>query len=409
MYTYLSATGTVSDFGSRPKLVDISAMPLNQVFKTYAEITVTLVRASDNREVYLDLYQLPVPLRMISQTLPQWLIINANNTLPTVDVPIDADYVYVRYHNLWRTGFDIQTSNHTMHPDMDLADEQKPDIIVKKDQVNYKQMVESGLFTVNGYIHQADYHPNGVFVLNANKNRAISKENQVGYLNFSQIGKIHYVPILEDMIYSRSTKPLNDALYLKLPFLLGNYIPLVIIAGRMFYPDGIVRIVGDNTIKIDFSSVALEKWFYEDKDQIDLSHLNVSAYQYGQYDLSGFYTDEYLKRLVTHPLSCIVLVETNELRSGRIELDPAQLQGRFISTLDFDAPIVDEQGRLRDYVTEVRGDRKVIRLIDYLRKNLVLDTTPYLNYESNVDIAVSAQPYTHIRGHYWILSKTRGV
>ena len=70
------------------------------------------------------MYQLPVPLRMISQTLPQWLIVNANNTLPTVDVPIDADYVYVRYHNLWRTGFDIQTSNHMMHPDMDLTDEQ---------------------------------------------------------------------------------------------------------------------------------------------------------------------------------------------------------------------------------------------------------------------------------------------
>lgn len=409
MYQYINATGVINEFGARPKLVDISTMPLLTVFRTYEEITVTLLRLSDNKEVYLDLYKLPAGLRMSSQTLPQWLILNANNTLPTEDIPIDPDYTYVKYANLWRMGASVKLTNRQYHPDMDLSEDICDDVLITLPNASHQKMVQYGLFTVNGYLHQADYNDRGVVVFDANRTKKQSLENGLGYLNFSDIGAVHYCDITDDMVYSRTTKTLNDALYIKLPFHLANRVVMLSLAGRLHYVGGILSMVGDNTLKVDFTSVALDKLYYQDKDQIDLSSLEVPNSYNGSQELSYFYTDEYIRKLLALPQSFLVVVDTNELRSGRIDLDPTGLQGRWTTSLPFRAPVIDDEGRLREYTQATKGKRRVIQLYDYLRVNRVLDTTRYLTASTTANPGISFKPYEQINAYFWILSKTRGL
>lgn len=408
MYQLISAIGIAKDFDGQYYPVDLTTISLNQVFATYTNVIATLVQLSDNEEVALDLYKLPVGVRLIAQTLPQFLVSNGNRTLPTEPLPT-IQYQYAKFVDLWEWDFSVKFMNRAYHPNYELADDQKTDLLLTKPSANYSALGQNYLFTVNGFIHRTDYLEQGIVVYDGNVSKKIANNTHLGGIDFSALGGVEIIDLTKEMIYERNpNQPYSQAVYLRLPKGVGATTPLLVLGGYLHALDDMYSMVSDDVLKIDFARYPWIKRYLTLRHQIDLETLGVKPEPNGAYSIDAMSVNSVIAALIDLSQTFLVLVKTSELRRGLIPIQFNGLPGVYETSVKPFAPMVIDDGRLTEYAVSTEHGRYALRVEHYLTDRRVLETTHYLAYQQTAPLNVSERPKTYADAHFLILSKTIG-
>lgn len=406
MYQYIEAIGTADGFDGRYYPIDIRNVRLIDVFATYSSVYVTLARPGDFAEVTLNLYDLPQGVRVISMTLPEWLIVNGNNTLPTTNAPVVKQYRHVQFFDLRQSDFTINPGNINYHPEMELPEDMLPDLVLSKPGAHYKNMVDYGLFTVNGYIHRADHTLNGVVVLDGCKSGKIANDTHVGILDFQHIGKLTIVDIDPSMLFSRiDGQKFEDVVYIKTPTPMLGKIPLLVVGGMLHALDGSYSAVSDNVIRFDFKNYPWVNRYNAMKSNIDVSTLGLEGMANGADSLNELYSDSTIQKLFGLKNSFIVLVDTHELHRGTVLLNQTKLPGIYLSGIAPSAPLMLGDGELAEYKITTEHGQYVLAIRDGLKERRLLETTDYLGHQSTGYKLETSRPYDYASARLLMLSR----
>lgn len=408
MYQLINAVGVMLDVEGEYQPIDLTSMPLNTVFTTYAKVIATVSRSTDNTEWFLDLYKLPVGVRLLNHSLPQYLLNNGNRTLPVE--PVRAiEYDYARFYDLWERDFDAKLVNRNLHPDYELSEDQKTDLLLSKSFVDYPEIVRNHLFTVNGFVHRAEFLPQGVLVYDAVVSKRISNNTHLGAIDFSAFNGLSIVPITKEMVYERNVgQPYAQAVYVRLPRPIGATTPLLVLGGYLHALDDLYSMVSDSVIRIDFSRYPWIQRYFTLRNQLDLSSLGIEAKSNGAYDIDSMATNAVIEALLTLTQSFVVLVNSTELNRRTEPLHYAGLPGVYECGTKPLGPIVIDDGRFAEYAISTESGRYALRVENYLTDRRVLETTHYQAYQSTAPLNVSEKPYAIADAHFLLLSKAIG-
>lgn len=408
MYQLISAQGIAAEFDGQYYDIDIANMTMMNIFKTYTNVIAILNRLSDNKEVALDLYKLPVGVRFLTQTFTQYLVSNGNRALPTEDIP-EITYQYAKFYDMWEWDFSVKLIARGIHPDYVVEEDQKVDALLSKPNVNYEDVCNNFLFTVNGFIHRADFLPEGILLYDANVSRRLANNTHLGGVDFSALGGIECLSITQDMIYRRNlNQPYVQAVYLKIPKSVVGTVPALVLGGYLHVLDDMYRMVSDTVMKIDFSRYPWIMRYFTLRNQIDLESLGIEAELNGTYNIDAMTSDAVIEKLLLLSQSFIVLIKTTELRRGTVSLHHNSLPGVYETSMKPFAPMIIDDGRLTEYMVSTEHGKYALRVEHYLTDNRVLETTQYLTNAQTAPLNVSERPKQIADAFFLMLSKTTG-
>lgn len=358
MYNYISAIAINKQGNGEFVPVDIQTKKLNSLWVDYEKVWVTLSHPAAPSRLYLDIDLLDINLRYSIKTFGQFLIDNANTTLPTVTVEPNTAFKTVRYHDMWSSDFKIRTSNVRYHPTVPVYGSDATDLLLSKNAVVYKDVVEHGLFSVAGYIHRADYTEHGIYVLNGAVTALAANSNMIGYLNFKTLGKVStYSFSTEHLVEAIKGKPMSETVYVKSPVNLAGKTPMLVVGGHL-YPVGFgLSYFTDNVLAFDFTKYPwLDRLLTLMETMggggntpfIDFNELRLAN---GSIEKDKIYSNATLTALFLHYSTFLVVVDNPKLYVGYSELPSEGLIGKTVVHHDkrFTKPLVTTQGRIAEY------------------------------------------------------------
>lgn len=410
MYQYLNAQAVSDAFDGRYYPVDISQDSLVSVFEQYSKIFVYLKRISDNVTVALDLYKLPYPTRVDTRTIVTWLTANGNLALPTETALPTISYLQAKFMNVWDTTLKVKPGNGQYHPDVEISDDQKTDVWLTNSTyglTQYRQIVENCLFTCNGFIHRADYSPNGVSIFDANTSKGVQDDTRLGVLDFRELGGIEVIDIDRSNI-TRTTgnQPLKKGIYVKLPKSVQGTTPLLVIGGYLLPMNRCYRMVSDDVLKVELNYFNWAERFIEAREWINLSGLDIETVGEDAYSLTSLYSDETFRRLIDHRQTFVVLVKTTDVRVGKFKLFPTNLPNCFETHRVPTEPLILGDGRLAEYKVMRQGSKIGVFIAPTLRDTSALDQTDMAQMHAIARRRQSHKPYDYEDAYLLSIIKT---
>ncbi len=371
MYTYVSALAREKGSNSAWGVVDISTMPLYQVYSTYSDIKAVVTNPVLAGDLTVDFADLPDTLRILSITFPEWLVSIGNKTLPTTTGTIVNATSTVKHRDAWYWGFDIKPANHTKHPDVELLHDEQIDLYLTKTGVDPLQLQQNCIATVNGLTHRMSSSVDGTFILDGCRSGRIAKDNQVGLLDFSALGTIETVSLSSSMrINPVDQLPGSDSLYLNVGQPLMGKTVFLSFAGYFFALSDVYQIVGEQTLKLNTRLMNLPARYYESKEYVDWSKVYVpDSIVPESLGVAEFFSDTTLNAMLDMPQSFLVLLDATDVQVTYQTLDNAQLPGVYYAYGETPvAPVVVDLGRLPEYMPVKEMDVYVIKFNGYFKR-----------------------------------------
>ena len=143
-----------------------------------------------------------------------------------------------------------------VHETIPIPEEDKPDYLLRKEGIDYKQLNETALFTVNGFVHNSAYDADGIYIRQGYKTALQAKDINIGIINFEDISRLkvhaitenHWIKPVEDLSHLKAfylTFENQDFTNKNLALVLGGYLHFVTKESK------VVKRVGHNTLRID--------------------------------------------------------------------------------------------------------------------------------------------------------------
>lgn len=350
--------------------VDLSTMDINQIYKTYSKVYLTLTHTAFPQDVYLDMdtarSQIGAYLGS-TKTIPDWLVSNGNQTLPTISMLPDLLPNLVHYGDAWRAGYTIEPVDYTRHINAEIPHGDKNDLIVVKPGVDFMTHWRHCMVTVNGLFHRPFGSPQGLYVIDGGRSGRIANNNHVGILSFKSVAPLTYIPIDTRMVYKASEKQkLRNTVHIKLPMNVENKTVMLVLGGYLHVLDGSYKIVGERTIAVDVNNLLLPERLYQSGQAMDLSPLRLmhGPGNEKQYLVEDMYSDRALLAYFTLPQSFVVVADMPDLFVRKHLVEKTGLPGRFYANSpEPRLPLFSALGRLMDYHPKVE-DRKTVLACD---------------------------------------------
>ena len=398
MYTYVSAlTKQLSEDEQWSSTTDISNIPLDTLFSIYSRVIVILSNPFLPGNVAVDLNTLQTIIGGLSITLKQYLIQNANKTIPALPSIPTLNPKFVKYSDGFKAGYKITPCNPNSSVTSNLPAGDKPWLYLTKPNLDYNLFYKSCLVNVNGFFHLTDTDGSGVFVVDGMKSTYKSNNNKLGICNFSDIGNIELIPITSSMIYKQNSNQLykNEVFINSGVDTTGKTI-LLILGGYMHVLDNTTFIpINNTTIKIDFSNLPLLDRYFESKDYIDLSSLGLSttAKNDNQVAISELYSDNVLVAYLTLSQSFIVLLDNTNISVDRLPIHTGKLPDMYVSNISPDYPLVKvSTGKLINFWSVYEDSKYSITTTNTLDDNYIYNTVDVMSQNSVDDARVIEQP-----------------
>ena len=386
MYQLVSAIGKSLTGDRRWASVDISNTPLITLYKNYSEIIATLSNPSLTANVSLRFSAIQQKAGGLQTTFPQFLTANGNLTLPTSTTLPVLSTKYAHYNDGFRAGYTMTPIDSTASLTSPLQTSNKDWLLMTRDGIDYNQFYEYCLVNVNGFYHRTDVGPDGVMVVDGMKSNRMSHRNGIGIVSFSQIGALSFIPITAGMVYKQDpTQNLRDRCFINAGSDLSQKTVMLVLGGYLHVLDTKTFYrTGPQTFAIDFGNISYLDRFYQSKDYIDLSSLNLETTpkNKNQIALTDLFSDAAITAYCSLSQSFFVVIDNPDVFVEYEPLCAGKLPGMFVGYNRPDFPIATQQGKHPNYWHTYEDTQWAINIEDSLDKN-------YLYYTINVNNQVS--------------------
>lgn len=341
--------------------VNLKGMRLNDIFQSYQLCMLQLHDVDTNETGWVDMYQLPIQLRISPVTIERWLEITSPLNIFPDDPFGQRGENYVRFMFANAFGMSMSGINFSFNQNENLLPDQRVDIMLKKDGIeDYAKIVRNALFTTNGLIHRADVlQGGGIALLGAGAAAAKYNDNRVGILDFSNVAEITTYSITDEMIRGGGRDlPLSRGFFIDTPEeLIGKTVGIVI-AGQMHLLNGTMSVVSDQRVKFNSQLIDFPDIYYSTYKSLDLSSIPLAVDQNApdQFVTSQFITDASIRAFLKLPQSFMFIIQSNNIVVENIKVKETELPGLYISPGKElpDLPLQVGAGYIPEYNVEER-------------------------------------------------------
>lgn len=334
---------------------DLSAMPINVIFATYGKIYLQLTHPALPKAVWLDM-DTARPLMGVStvaRTISQWLISMGNAALPTLAMLPDMTPKVARYTCAWRAGYDVKAIAVGRHHNSQINEGDKHDLLISKKDVDFLQNSRYCLVTVNGFFHRVGGSDEGLHVVDGARSTRIARDNQIGLHDFREIGPMELIPITPSMIYKQNADgKLGQYAYIKMPYDISKKTVFVVIGGYMHALDDVYKVIGAQSLRIDFNNMALPERLYDSQRHINLKALMIedSVNNAEMRSVEQLYSDQLITAYLTLPQSFLVIIDAESVYVRKHNVENMGLPGRYMTHWPVERfPLYSGYGRCYDY------------------------------------------------------------
>lgn len=382
MYAYEKALTVGKDLGARWKETDISILRICDIFNTYRKVYVTLSNIFLTDLVTIDLDTLRSEFLISELTFNEVLIDIGSRTLDTVNLTTDITTKYAVWSDAFRANYKITPQNIYASSTSEMPLSEKTSLRIERDRpvTDMELFYRSCLVSVNGFFHRTDFDTEAVYAIDGAKSLFKSKQNQIGFLSFNNIGAIEQVPITTDMIFPQSVStPLKDKTIIKLNKNIENKTVIMVLGGYLLFCNNKSLVqFNDDSFLLSFNTIPLLERYFESIPYLNLDSLGLpkSTDNDSLINVEEFFSDEVLIKYLTLPQSYFVIVDTPTLFTNKIYLRSSKLPGMFTSYTEPKYPLIVNNGRIAEYWKTHEDGHWAVNVYDSYLKNNVFSTKP---------------------------------
>ena len=322
---------------------------------------------------------------------------------------------FVKYNDLFKAGYKIKTTHRTIHNTQDILEEDKTDIILTKEGLDYNQFYNNCLVSINGYFHRTEVDPSiGIFVLNGLTTKRHAKCNTIGIHSFKNIASIRTKTITKEMIKKVPTKKyLKEGIIINVNEDISNKSVVIIVGGYQYLIDNnCFSYFNDRSIMVDINKLYLFEKYHESMSSIDLSFLpiNKTPRSPSQIGVEDFLSDDNLLAYFTNiEHSFIVIIDKENLVEDRIALKHNNMPMNYVSYIKPEYPIFNGLGKVVNYWSQYEDKQWSIHCVDNYQHNRVYNTTNPINELSINDNRLTQRPVEISEAYHQLLSVTEFI
>lgn len=404
MYSYVSALGILNERNSRWTDVDLQNVPFSHIFQHYKDVIVHLSNPHISEVVHIRLAFFIDKQVAVSQTINQWLVSNGSNTIDATPGVVELNPKTVMYKDAVQADFTLRPVKMGTHHDIDWPLDVARDLLMMKDNVDYHDMYNHCLVTVNGLLHRTSFSVNGLYVVDGAYSRTLCNDVNVGVLNFKDVGELEFVNLRSDMLFSpKLDNKLYNRAYIKSPVPLTDKVVLLSLGGYLHVLDNVYRVIGDNTLVIDFNNLPLLERYFESSKVIDLSSLQLSQSVRNKDQVivdELIANEDTIRRYIDLSQSFLILVDTPSFYKTLHLLQPGVTTGSFVTPLLPKWPLRTLNGKLMEYYSRQDNELFMLHCTSYFIPNYQFSTTDWQELDSVSNSAVPFEPVIRDRGFF---------
>jgi hypothetical protein len=141
----------------------------SNIFNFCSELIINIYTQYNPERLSLKLSLIKEQIQNQNITLAEFLTNNGNNALPTEKGSYGIHEGIVKYSDGFNAKYKAIPTNRTIHHTVDILREHKTDLLLKKNNLDYREFYNYCLVSVNGFFHFTELDINeGIFVLNGN-------------------------------------------------------------------------------------------------------------------------------------------------------------------------------------------------------------------------------------------------
>lgn len=404
MYKYVACISQTK--GPRPRLVndDISAMQVADVVRNYSENKVIVTNTFLTKNVCLRLQDYYAELTAFRGTLGDWFASLGNRALTTTDTLPNLTERHAKFSNLNAWWFKQKPTNIRSNPKTDFTFADAEDLLLTKQGVDYKQLFDRSLYTVNGYVHRSVHTDDGIYVLDACRNARKANEVNTGVLTFNNLSTLSIYPISEtDLMASETYSSYKEQIMLKLPFSAKGKSVALVLGGRLYWQNDLLTLISDTTANFLTGRVDWVERFFFDRDYIDLSSIPSHTNPDSPYVITqdALEADAFFKAWFLLSQSFWVVFDNPLLYLEMVPLEGHTWPGLFTVPTDEPIPVVLSNGVMAEPLMRP-GEKRHRLLTSHLKKRGALNTTLGYKREALVsDYALMSDPWLNPSA-YWL-------
>lgn len=404
-YTYVTAHARSRNDASRLDEVDIGHTDLNDVFRTYSEIYVTLTHGPTEQTVYLNLNDVRAMMGLDTRfrTIVSWLTDIGNTALPTITTLPNMTARRAYYNEVYRAGYDVLPVDMNRHHDSPISRTERRDLLLRKEGVDFNHWWRYCMVTVNGMFHRVSGSADGLYVLNGNRSAQIANKTMVGLLSFREVGPMRTIPITPGMVYKNNPdQQYRNYAYVKLPESIEQKTVFLVLGGYLHAMDGQYTMLNDRVVRIDFNNLLLPDRIYDSRDRIDLSSLQLPETDHNEqhFGLDDLYSDQRILAYLTLSQSFFVVFDSPHLYTRRHYVENTGLPGRFLTSMPMPRyPLFSALGRCYDYLWFPKDDRVVLATEENHQHRYLFATGQWRGENSLDDTRYRPEPWEFAHGH----------
>ena len=380
MYQLVSAIAQLNVAASPWAAVDLSALTLSQIDSTYSDAYLRVKNPFWSADQTMLFSVITKDYLKRDKTIAKFFEENGNNTLPSINGLAQISKGQVKYADAYWAGYKLNRGkamqSPTTIPHVDDADV----LIMRKEGVDARVFYKNCLVSVNGLIHRTDADSQYVYVIDAAKSNYHCRRNEVGIINFRDIGELEFEPITPDMLFrSHPDQPFANQVFIKAPTSSFGKTAALVMGGYLHLLDNLTFFrTADDIFCLDVQSIPLLDRLYESRKLIDMSVLGLEYNGADDVQISRaqLYSDEVITKWLTMSQSFLVYIDSPNITVEREQLAPTQIAKQYLAYKEPTLPMLGGFGLIQPYWVQEDDNVFSITVGDNIRPHHLFHKTP---------------------------------
>lgn len=412
MYQYNSCLVLSRTTGAQWEQKNLSTILVNSIFLVYRSVYLTLKVVETGETIYADFMAEQNEYFAYQGNLSQWLTHIGNKTLTTVSTLPNAAIKYARYADACQQNYSVSIGKMGMNYPTGYPVSELSDLKLRHKDSNVSSVVLDNycLTTVNGLIHNTSRlsnDENELWIKDGAMTLLKNTISHVGLLSFLDIGKIKKYNISKLNIQpSEANTSLSNGVYFTIPENIGNKAFFLVLGGYLVFPQTqVFWRLNDHLFALKLQRLPYIDRIYETSRLTDIKTLQAGVPNFeGLLNNILLWSDNVIRNYMTMSQSFLVTVETETLKTEKINLRHTTVPGRF-STQNWPVdPLMVSHGRLAEYWVERKDREYCLTVRDPFTGQYILRNNP-----DSVNVNVSTdtnfqKPYQHMSGFFLQIS-----
>jgi len=309
----------------------------------------------------------------------------------------------VRYHDAHRTGYSITPFKIGVNLNTPYPSYAKDDLFIHRPESNTSMfsLYENALVTVNGYVHRTDRDGIFLYAIDGGKTYLVTKDNQLGFLNFGDLGGVKYLDIKPENISGDTfpngdPQPLKDKMRITFDRDVNGSSAILILGGYMVFPQANAFYQsGPRTFTLIPSNLQLAEKFFESYNYLNLSELGLDlSEQYpDRININELLSDDVLRKYMDLSQTFMVEVNCASLDVSTIAIKKSSYPGSFITYQEPVYPLRVNYGKVAEYWKRPDEGQWSVTVTDSFLKNFVFTEQPHQQLNVFTDARNPTIPY----------------